>query len=1208
MTNIPIEEQLGFDVSPALQGIGQIDDALQQVVQGFSVGLSSALETLTGLGADVPSIAESLDVAGLGPAVDAALADASAVVPIEGDTSGVTEAIDAATDVAATVPVDADVSAAAAEIAGLEGETVQVSVEADTSAALDDIQTLGDTAGGATGNVLDLGAATQGFTAAAALGRGEASGLGAGIGLLGTTAGALAGGFAAGAATVGVFFSQAIDAQAAVQRLDESMGPLAERIENLQVGDLNADLSELALSLGSDDDALRNIAATFFNFQRGAGTAQLEASKFSETVLALSARAVALNPALGSIESVAGRLGNVLGRGGRFASQFGLDLSSVDIKARAAQNAAIGLGDGISFASLQLAGAQLALEQYGDHLEEDIARGTENPIIQLRALRQEFEEATEAIGAPLVAPIFDILTDIEPVAEQVAEVLGKLAEVTLPLLAATAPLLEPLNTTLELTADGLGAVATVIEAIPGPVLSVAAGLATLAVVLPPVVSGLSAMAAAGALSLGPGGWVLLGVGALAALGATVGLFGDETSQATVDTTGLATAFTVTTDAAGSLDATLQSTTGTVDAYIRKQLELKTAGVSGTEILNKFGVSFSDLDSALTGPTDQLEAFIANMRLSKDPTDDEREAVIQFSQVIFDSRQQLEANAKASLEASVAAGTLTQAQVDAALAAAGASENFGVDYVTALRTLAPAQRAAEQATIAQRLATGELQQAFLDLKPAIADGSLTAEDAQGVADRLGISLDDAKAAVDSLSSAMDSFVSTGLAALPSAGAAVETFASGIEAAEGRVAAAVGGTAEEAQKANDALVAAFDPQRLIDAQNEQIFAIASFQNSIETLIQRGQENAAAQLIAQGPGGGGAEAALALVNDETKARAFDNGVATAAQVRDGYRQFLSDPVVKAQLSDTLVTLADGSVVNALPILEENAKKGGEAVVRGFESGVPDRSDKLRRFEANSGFGKFDPDLAAPSRDAAVQAGQDAQEGFTEGFQPDATAAAQVGKIPVAISANIQPAITASNIAALQVTLGFASGLAFDDAATQALSFLAGALTPDDDTRAAAAAAGYSLGLAFASGFAGGLTGGSSGVSGAAGALASVADDAVRRRLGIDSPSKAGIDIGVQYVAGIAQGLADLSPVQQATAALTLALVPDLQPALRQTPQLSSGIVAASPGAVRAGASSNPALDASAQPRLVKADITLNKTDPDPKHFADELAWLLQ
>src|SRR5207248_11185251 len=134
--------------------------------------------------------------------------------------------------------------------------------------------------------------------------------------------------------------------------------------------------------------------------------------------------------------------------------------------------------------------------------------------------------------------------------------------------------------------------------------------------------------------------------------------------------------------------------------------------------------------------------------------------------------------------------------------------------------------------------------------------------------------------------------------------------------------------------------------------------------------------------------------------------------------------------------------------------------------------------------------------------------------------------------------------------LTTAFASGLDFETVVEGALRRVPAALILGVAGLARIASAeGRAVGAAFGEGFAGGLTVSNHDVSTAAGALATTADEAIRRRLGIKSPSSVGQDIGVQFVAGIAQGLAELSPVHQATAALKLALVPNIKDLAQQT-----------------------------------------------------------
>ena len=153
-------------------------------------------------------------------------------------------------------------------------------------------------------------------------------------GLGGPLAGAAAGITALGA-TVGFLFAQGVEATGVLQRFDTVLGDMADEVLRVDVGDLNENLDDLAIKLGSDDEALRDASASLFQFGINSGASRQAAATFTKQIDALAARAVALNPALGSVGDVAESMALRIQRGGRFAATFQLSLTAAEIEARA---------------------------------------------------------------------------------------------------------------------------------------------------------------------------------------------------------------------------------------------------------------------------------------------------------------------------------------------------------------------------------------------------------------------------------------------------------------------------------------------------------------------------------------------------------------------------------------------------------------------------------------------------------------------------------------------------------------------------------------------------------------------------------------------------------------------------------------------------------------------------------------------------------
>lgn len=409
-----LRSDLDLSIDDALGGIAEIEAQLDQVVESFSADLASALDQLSTLTAEVPP------------------------VEIDADTTPATEAIDA-----------------------LEADTPEI--DADTAPATEAISSLGSEAGGASTEVASLESSTAALDATSAAAQGSLGGVASAIGGISKEAGTAVAAYAAigGAATL--FFNEAVEAQGQTERFQTSLGSLASSVENVNVGNLNTDLGDLAISLGSDDDALRGAAASMVQLGTASGGTRSEVAQTTEEVIALAARAVSLNPELGSVGDVAERMGRALSRGGRFAAQYGIDLSAAEIASRALSDTGKDSTDQLTFYEKAAAGAAIATEKYGDTLQGTIAEGQQNTIIVLNSLKQQISEVFEALGVPLVAPGLELLDSSRPAIEAAGRILQQLALAILPSVQAALLGVEPV----------LAAVASVLETLPAPIVGAA---------------------------------------------------------------------------------------------------------------------------------------------------------------------------------------------------------------------------------------------------------------------------------------------------------------------------------------------------------------------------------------------------------------------------------------------------------------------------------------------------------------------------------------------------------------------------------------------------------------------------------------------------------------------------------------------------------------------------------------------------------------
>jgi len=439
---------LSLDTSDAASSIEALEPIFESVGAGFAQALVEALDVLGAIPA--PEIDTSQ--------IDAALADSATTgaevlassisdAATEGGTAGaeaVQESLAGIEVPEIDVPVTADTDPAVAEIQAIDVEQLTLEVNADTTAAQDDIEQLGDSAVGSTSDIGGLTGATQGFQAAGDLATGSAAGLGGAIGGMSGAATAAVGAVTVTAGVLSVFFNEAVDAAGATQQWNVSLGEAARRVENMRdIEGLNFTLGELALTLGSDDDALRKVVARLYQTATASGITTDKSALYVEQLTALAARAVALNPALGTVDEVVARLSNGLARGGRFAANYGIALTAAEIQARALTDTGKTQAAELTVVEKSMAGAEIAAEKYGKGLNDVVVTGSENAIITQRRLSQAFRETFERLGAPLVVPIFQILEDSRPIVEDVGRIFAVLGATVLPIVIAALLALEP---------------------------------------------------------------------------------------------------------------------------------------------------------------------------------------------------------------------------------------------------------------------------------------------------------------------------------------------------------------------------------------------------------------------------------------------------------------------------------------------------------------------------------------------------------------------------------------------------------------------------------------------------------------------------------------------------------------------------------------------------------------------------------------------
>lgn len=312
----------------------------------------------------------------------------------------------------------------ASAVGGVPDQEITLTADADTTAAVDAVESIPDGEVEVTANTDQ---AEQGLAqvreqvedttdSTSQLGEAAASAL-QGMGGLGGAAGGAASSLGAsavagGAAAAGLFaFAQgAIDAESAGQRFDLIAGNLADSVRTIDVGGLNGDIGDLALTLGSSDEAMLNATATFVSFARSAGASDDQIAAASDNINALALRAVALNPALGDAGAVAESLRNALARGGRATTQYGIALTSAEINARAMADTGKQNTDELTQFEKAAAGAEIAVERLGSTMGSDFQAGSQNARTEWNRMTESLGEASESVGG-LMLPAIENITE-----------------------------------------------------------------------------------------------------------------------------------------------------------------------------------------------------------------------------------------------------------------------------------------------------------------------------------------------------------------------------------------------------------------------------------------------------------------------------------------------------------------------------------------------------------------------------------------------------------------------------------------------------------------------------------------------------------------------------------------------------------------------------------------------------------------------------
>ena len=928
-----LEEELSLDVSPALQAIDQVAQALQQAVTDFSTALATALADLQGT-----------------------------AVPVDADTAPLEAAVTAAEDAVppVDVPVAADTSEAETAIQALDQSVpeVDVPVVADTSEAQASIDDLGTSATEATGapgggGVLGMEGAVTGLEAA--LGAAEGSGKGF-TSMLGGMGGAMAGvavGGAAFAAFLGETVTLAADAEAQHKRFIDTLGAEAEAVSKIDVNGLNISLEELGKVTGTP---MANLEATVTRIAQLGQTSGASAETVKDTadkLLALGSTFSVTNPRLGDAADVTDRLTNAFARGGRALAPFGVALSSAEINAEALKETGKSAASDLTLFEKATAGANLALQKYPD-LAKKFADGTQNAAVQIRALKTSLEETLVTVGLPLLQPVIATFQALIPIAQLLAQVLGGVGAVILPFVSALAPALAVAAAPMQAVADGLNAIGQGLALIPQPVLmGVALGLGAIAVAtgaLDGVLAGL--MAALGAVAPE----IYIFVGAIAAVGVIFDAFTGTASTTEQVTKDLGTALFDQVSSVEDLSKAVADLNKNMTAFDTSTSGLKKDAPAVNDALQRTGETTQQLNAGIQGTATQFDALSASLAGAAPDLDrfgvTQRELTEsaglwyhtqtlippqfrQQAQVYRDTVLQLQslrdayaANVTKQLEQLRVTGQITTPQYNAWVKAA---TDGTIGWTTALQQATTAaeqhQAAVDKATASTAANTQKIAQA----QEAYAAGKITADQFKQRLTDIGISADGAKTRTDEFTKSIDNFRQTVQGALPTAAQSLTTFNQNIDTAMNQLEQDTKSHTGNIHADWQVLIAAQDPQRFTESLLRSVQQVQGFWVALKKIFEQGNTDLAAFLAQQGPQAAGA-LAQGYASDATKARLANGVVVGLGGVNQGFTNWATANlgVLQAQgsvVGGVYVSGVGQGISQTAPTIGAKAKAGVDA-----------------------------------------------------------------------------------------------------------------------------------------------------------------------------------------------------------------------------------------------------------------------------------------
>ena len=381
-----LRDTLTLDIAAALASVSELEQALNRAVGVVEVNVDTAAAQaeIDGLSQEMVQVALDVDTGTAEGEIDAL----GGVVPaqVDLDTSAAiaaTEAVSEALETAASATVDLDTSAAQAEIEGL-GEKLTATGSASTGAA----------------RGLDR-AGSSALLAGAGFGR-----LG---GIVGSTSGELTKLGIIGAAGFGLIQGvQALNAAvAAASDLEESVNAVRVVFGDAAqaVLEFTGDTTDAVFGATAD---LNQLATVLGSLLQGVGLSSADAANATERLIGLGADFASVYN--DDVSVAIERISALLRGETEPIRQYGVNISAVEVQARALADGLVAAGEPLDEQSKLLATLNILFEDTA-LIQGDAARTAESYANQQRAIGEAFADMATGVGDDLI-PVWEALQDL----------------------------------------------------------------------------------------------------------------------------------------------------------------------------------------------------------------------------------------------------------------------------------------------------------------------------------------------------------------------------------------------------------------------------------------------------------------------------------------------------------------------------------------------------------------------------------------------------------------------------------------------------------------------------------------------------------------------------------------------------------------------------------------------------------------------------